>query len=80
MAGVLAQKKGFNLKPRKSGPSLVFQWLRLLTFTAWGTGSVSGRGTKIPPALGPIKKEIKPRKSELTLDLKITVPTTGREL
>ena len=35
---------------RKCGISLVVQWLRLLTFTAGGAGSILGRGTKIPHA------------------------------
>ena len=30
--------------------SLVVQWLRLRTSTAWGTGSIPGQGTKIPHA------------------------------
>ena len=32
------------------GNSLAVQWLGLCTFTAEGTGSIPGRGTKIPQA------------------------------
>ena len=32
------------------GTSLAVQWLRLCTPNAGGTGSISGRGTKIPHA------------------------------
>ena len=32
------------------GTSLVVQWLRLRASTAGGTGSIPGRGTKIPNA------------------------------
>ena len=31
-----------------SGPSLVIQWLRLLTSTAGGISSIPSQGTKIP--------------------------------
>ena len=42
--------------------SLVIQWLRLCTFTAEGTGSIPGPGTKIPQAVwcGQGKKVITP--------------------
>ena len=33
------------------GTSLVVQWLRLCTSIARGTGSIPGRGTKIPQAV-----------------------------
>ena len=33
------------------GTSLTFQWLRLYTFTAGSSGSIPGRGARIPPAL-----------------------------
>ena len=36
-----------------SGTSLLVQWLRLHALNAGGTGSVSGRGTKIPHASWP---------------------------
>ena len=35
------------------GNSLAVQWLGLLTFTAEGTGSIPGWGTKIPQAVRP---------------------------
>ena len=35
-----------------SGTSLAVQWLRLCAFTAGGTGSIPGQGTKIPHAAG----------------------------
>ena len=37
--------------------SLVVQWLELHTFTAGGTGSISGQGTKIPHAMWPKKEQ-----------------------
>ena len=40
----------WNLK-HLPGTSLVVQWLRLCTSTAWGTGSIPGQGTKIPRAM-----------------------------
>ena len=43
---------GFMYSPFKkktfTGNSLTVQWLGLYTFTAEGSGSVPGRGTKIP--------------------------------
>ena len=43
------------------GTSLTFQWLRLHTFTAGGSGSIPGRGARIPPALWlGHKKQTKP--------------------
>ena len=46
---------------RVSGTSLAVQWLGLGASTAGCTGSISGRGTKIPQALrrGQKKKKIK---------------------
>ena len=38
------------------GASLAVQWLRLCTSSEGGTGSIPGRGTKIPRALQPINK------------------------
>ena len=35
------------LKRKRTGTSLVVQWLRLCTFTAGGMGSIPGWGTKI---------------------------------
>ena len=39
------------------GPSLVVQWLRLLTSTAGGVGSILGWEAKIPHALWYVKKK-----------------------
>ena len=47
-------KNKFNyhqIKSGKTGTPLVVQWLRLSTSTAWDTGLIPGRGTKIPCAL-----------------------------
>ena len=47
----------------KIGTSLAVQWLRLCASTAGGTGSIPGRGTKIPHATWhgqKIKKILKP--------------------
>ena len=33
------------------GNSLVVQWLRLHASTAGGTGSISGHGNRVPPAI-----------------------------
>ena len=44
------------LKLGKFGDSLVVQWLRHLSFTAVGMGSVSGGGTKIPQTTWPKQK------------------------
>ena len=41
------KQQGFFLKD-EGGTSLTVQWLRLSTSTAEGTGSIPGRGTKIP--------------------------------
>ena len=43
----------FDILPSRVGTlgnSLAVQWLGLSTFTAKGTGSIPGRGTKIPQA------------------------------
>ena len=50
------------------------QWLRLLAVNAGGTGSIPGRGTKVPRATwcGPKKKKKKKRKITfvyITVDL-----------
>ena len=39
-----------RLKHKCSGTSLAIQWLRLHTSNVGGTGSIPGRGTKIPHA------------------------------
>ena len=33
------------------GTFLAIQWLRIYAYTAWGTSSIPGRGTKIPHAM-----------------------------
>ena len=38
-----------QVKKEWAGTSLAIQWLRLCVSTAGGTGSIPGRGTKIPP-------------------------------
>ena len=47
------------LKGGRLGTSLAVQWLGLRASTAWGTGSIPGRGAKIPQAAGKIKKKEK---------------------
>ena len=42
---------GFLSIKKEAGTSLVVQWLRVGASTAEGTGSVPGRGTKIPHAV-----------------------------
>ena len=42
---------GFLSIKKEAGTSLVVQWLRLSAFTAGGTGSIPGWGTKIPHAV-----------------------------
>ena len=46
-------------KKKKKGNSLAVQWLGLHAFTAKGTGSVPGWGTKIPQASRGQKKQNK---------------------
>ena len=64
----------------EAGTSLVVQWLGLCVSTAGGTGSIPGRGTKIPHALrhGPKKK--KKKKSVLHLEASWTNANTLRAL
>ena len=47
------------LKGRILGTSLAVQWLRLCVSTAGGTGSIPGRGTKIPHATCGVAKNFK---------------------
>ena len=51
-----------NEKEVVSGNSLAVQWLGLCTFTAEGTGSIPGRGTKIPQATWHGQKQQQQRK------------------
>ena len=46
-----------KFKIRGGGTSLAVQWLRLHTSAAVGTGSIPGRGTKIPLPWGMAKKQ-----------------------
>ena len=54
---------------RNSGNSLVVQWLGLCVFTAEGTGSIPGWGTKIPASgvAKPKRKKEKRKKKEIHL-------------
>ena len=49
------------------GNSLVVQWLGLYAFTAKGSGSISGQGTKIPQAVQCSQKK-KSHANEIILD------------
>ena len=49
------------------GTSLVVQWLRLHASNAGGTGSVPGKGTKIPHVVRCGKKKKKNRKEKAEL-------------
>ena len=51
------------VKTGEGGTSLVAQWLRLRAFTAGGTGSIPGQGTKIPHA-APGGQKKKKKKTE----------------
>ena len=57
------------LKKLKMGNSLAVQWLGLCSFTVEATGSIPGRGTKIPQAVqrGQKKKKIKNRTTGTSL-------------
>ena len=48
-----------SLKFKKEGNSLEVQWLGIHTSTAGGTGSIPGRGTKIPHAARRSQKQTK---------------------
>jgi len=54
----------FSFVGRKSSReiSLAVQWLRLLTSTAGGSGSIPGLGSKIPSAAAQQKKKRRKRK------------------
>ena len=47
------------LLEEREGTSLAVQWLGLRAFTAGGTGSIPGQGTKIPHAMVRPKKKKK---------------------
>ena len=47
------------IKNQSQGNSLAVQWLGFCAFTAMGTGSIPGWGTKIPHALRPKHQNIK---------------------
>ena len=49
----------------KRGTSLVLQWLGLCASIAGGTGSIPGRGTKIPQAVWCGPKQRKEKKREI---------------
>ena len=46
-------------KKKKSGTSLVLQWLRFHASNAGGPGSIPGQGIRIPHAMGHGQKEEK---------------------
>ena len=51
-------------KERNSRTFLAVQWLRLYASTAWGMGSISSQGTKIPLAGECSQKKKKERNSD----------------
>ena len=59
----------FCIKMFLSGNSLVVQWLGLLAFTAEGTGSIPGQGTKIPQDAWHGQKKKKFLSVEVEVDL-----------
>ena len=58
-----------------TGNSLAVHWTRLLTFTAVGSGSIPGQGTKIPQAIQGGQK-----KKKFLTQLEDTRTRTGCEL
>ena len=61
------EENSLHIKKSQEGTSRVVQWLRLCASIAGGTGSIPGRGTKIPhgPRCGQKKK--KKKKSHIYL-------------
>ena len=53
-----------NVRSPPAGSSLGLQWLGLRTYSAGHTGSIPGRGTKIPQACGTAKEILKKKKAE----------------
>ena len=54
-------------KRKISGNSLAVQWLGLCAFTAEGTGSITGWGTKIPQAARCSQKKKERKKNPQTI-------------
>ena len=53
-----------NVRSPPAGSSLGLQWLGLRTYSAGHTGSIPGRGTKIPQACGTAKEILKKKKKK----------------
>ena len=57
--GFVCKKVHLSFKRRKTGKSLVVQWVGLQAFTTEGMGLISGQGTEIPQGMQCDQKEKK---------------------